>query len=65
MNKRVARVLKGYSELNESEKGELVEYVNQFRTGTSRETRVLNEELGKSLGVTFGPAPNACPCCGR
>ena len=64
MNKKIAYVLKGYTVLTESEKNELIKYINDIKSGGFK-SRSINEDMDKVLGVTFGPAPNSCSCCGR
>lgn len=65
VSKKVARVLQGVSELNDIERQEFIRSVNDLLSGDITRSRVIKEDMAKSLSVTFGPAPNTCPCCGR
>lgn len=65
VSKKVARVLHGVSELNNLERQEFIRSVNDLLSSDLTKSRVIKEDMVKSLSVTFGPAPNTCPCCGR
>lgn len=65
MNTRNKQVLRGFVELNATERSELIDEINKYLKGT----RELQESVSKSIRndttVNFGPAPGGCPCCGR
>lgn len=63
--KKVAQVLKGVKALNDTERDEFVRRVNELLSDDATKKRILNEDLFKSLSITFGPLPASCPCCGR
>lgn len=65
VSKKVARVLRGVSELNDAERQEFIFSLIDLLSGDITKSRVIKEDMTKSLSVTFGPAPNTCPCCGR
>jgi hypothetical protein len=63
-----AIVLKGFMELNSSQRQEVVNEINRLLRGTVQEG-VLKEDVRKSVRgttINFGPRPEGgCPCCGR
>jgi hypothetical protein len=68
MDKTVATVLKGFTELNEKRRKEFIVEINKYIEGTlSLES--INESFTKSASIAntinFGPAPTGCPCCGN
>lgn len=68
MNKSVALVLKGYTQLNSTQRQEFIEEINKYINGTVKEQplqKALQESIFDSTTVNFGPAPNSCPCCGN
>lgn len=65
LSRSAARVLRGYIELSDQEKHDLFEYITEYDRRDQMGRRLIKEENDRSLGVTFGPAPTTCPCCGR
>lgn len=67
MDKSVALVLRGFSELNPKQREEFVQEVNKLIEGrTTKE--LLHKSLSESIRgqtINFGPAPGGCPCCGK
>jgi hypothetical protein len=68
MDSSVALVIKGFMELNASQRSELINEINRLVQGNVQEA-VLKEDVRKSVRSTtinFGPKPaGGCPCCGR
>ena len=68
MNKSVAYVLKGFTELNAAQREEFINEINKYIKGEITETVVrksINDSVQGSTRMTLGPAPTSCPCCGR
>lgn len=70
MSPKVMKVLRGFHELGDAERAELIAEINKYQQGNTvfRESlkRDLSEQVRKSqASVNFGPAPGGCPCCGR
>jgi hypothetical protein len=68
MTSKVAKVLRGFVELTDAERSELIEEINKYQRGdrTLRETIKRNAgDAVKGSTVNFGPVPGGCPCCGR
>ena len=65
VSKRVAMVLKGVSDLNETERSDFIQKVNELLSNDYSKTSVLKEEISRTLSITLGPVPQSCPCCGR
>lgn len=65
-NKRVLKVLKGFTELSVSERTELVtelnEFINKSVSGKEESKREIRVKLFSALGPTND---NSCPCCGK
>lgn len=65
-NKRILRVLKGFTELTPSERTELVnelnEFINKSVSGKEESKRQIRMKLFSALGPTND---NSCPCCGK
>jgi hypothetical protein len=65
MNNKTKLVFRGFVELTDSERTELIAEISKYQNGT----RDLRESLSKSVRsdttINFGPAPGNCPCCGR
>ncbi len=68
MDKSVALVLKGFTELNVTQRREFIEEINKYINGTTGEQplqKSIRESISGSNTVNFGPAPTGCPCCGK
>lgn len=67
MDKAIAFVLKGFSELTPTQRVQCVDEMNKFLNGTPQEQTVQKSLREAALGTTmnFGPAPTGCPCCGK
>ncbi len=65
MNMRQKAVLKGFIQLSQQERNELVEELNKLQNPPTPNTRELLERSIKGEVINFGPAPSGCPCCGR
>lgn len=66
MDKRVAFVLKGFTELNSTQRAGFIEEINKYLKDKSQQ-QPIEESIRKSIpnSINFGPAPTGCPCCGR
>ncbi|MFK5893374.1 MAG: hypothetical protein QM504_09170 [Pseudomonadota bacterium] len=65
MNKKLARVLNGFTELDKKEKAEFIINYNMLISGNLIESRNIEKKVNKISGIVFGPSPNSCPCCGK
>ena len=64
---KAKRTLKAYSALNEDERAEFIEKLNEYiRASDADKRKILNEEfMVKSAHEILGPRGNTCPYCGR
>ena len=62
MDKKVYQVIKGYSELEYSQRKEVREYIEKYEKEEFTRRKPLVESLGRSLGPV---SQDTCPCCGR
>ena len=63
MNKKTYKVVKGYSELNESEKREVREAIKKI---DDKAYDFQKEDIVKAMSESVGPLDsNSCPCCGK
>ena len=62
MDKKLIKVIKGYSELDYSEREKIKEIIRQFdNSGLSQ-----RETFIKGLSASLGPLDSSsCPCCGK
>ena len=68
MERKVALVLKGVTELSPTERQEFITEVNKLLQGGITEQIVrksVNDSVLGSTRMTLGPSPSGCPCCGR
>ncbi len=66
MNDRTNLVYKGFTELNLSEREELIKAVNEFINADAQKRTAINESLGNIVSkMDLGPMGGSCPCCGR
>jgi hypothetical protein len=65
ISRRVAQVLKGFTELNQTEKDEFVRNINDLLSVDPAKSRSIKEDVTRSNSITLGPAPSSCVCCGR
>lgn len=63
MNTKARRVLKGWLELSHQERQWVTQRINENDTAIAENN--LRKTLDESLGLTFGPLKEGCPCCGR
>lgn len=64
-NKKILSVLKGYLQLNEEEKKELIKEINKSRQELHYDTLLL-ERIQKAFSHNLGPTNSInCPCCGK
>ena len=70
MDNKVFTVLNGFISLNDNQRGEFIDALNELlkggRHGVSLESlqeSVRKKEYGTT--INFGPVPSGCPCCGR
>ena len=66
-NKKILRVLKGFMELNPTEKSELIRELNRFYNSPPYEKERIGKTLNEKLfSYDLGPTnDNFCPCCGK
>lgn len=62
MNRKIYKVIKGYSELSYDERTELKELIKQHDQTNQIERRKLLTNLSESAGPIDR---DSCPCCGR
>lgn len=61
MNDKTKLVLKGYLELNEHERNDLIKELNKtIDLSSSQKSRKFGE-----ISMELGPVTRGCPCCGR
>lgn len=75
MSIKTSRVFAAWTELDASERNEVVGLINKFqeaKTTTEKQSIAaehINESkrsyVAKSTTMNFGPVPGACPTCGR
>lgn len=68
MERKVALVLKGFTELSPQQRQEVLQELGKIQTGGMQEQLVrksIGDSIQSSTTMTFGPAPTGCPCCGR
>ena len=70
MNKKTAHVLQGFLLLSDEEKKEIIEQIEEYKkypiTAKGLIQKSLKEHFGmESHGISLGPSPNSCPCCGK
>ena len=68
MERKVALVLKGVTELTPIEREEFITEINKLFQGSVTEQIVRKSVTDSVLGstrMTLGPAPTGCPCCGK
>lgn len=66
MEKRIARVLKGYIELSDNEKAELIRLFASLNSANFSERQTVTKSMNDSLNrIDMGPVGAGCPCCGR
>lgn len=64
MTSNVKKVLKGYIQLTESERTELLQEIEKYIKATFSERTIIENRV--SDAVSLGPlSSGACPCCGR
>jgi len=62
MNQKTFKVIKGYSELDYTERKEVREFIQKFE-GASLEER---KPIVRGLSESVGPLDQGhCPCCGK
>ena len=62
MDEKVFRVIKGYTELDYSQRIDAMEKMKEYDSSDFDKRKPLLESLQKSLGPT---SQKTCPCCGR
>ena len=66
MTNKVKVVLKGFTELSDLEKQELIDEIRKYINKDRFEKGLLNESLGDEVRRILGPTSlDHCPCCGR
>lgn len=69
MKSKAAHVFKGWIELTQDEKNEVISAINEYMNSAPTDklairARALNESKA-SLSFDTGPTGGGCPCCGR
>ena len=66
MSVKTDKVKSGYTELSDSERQEVIKFINEFEQsgplGKVNLSKRSRETFNKSLGPT---GSNDCPCCGK
>lgn len=64
MTNEQIKVLKGFKELSEHERKEILEFIRRFMDGDTFEKSRMYSNLNESrtVGITGN---NSCPCCGK
>jgi hypothetical protein len=65
MNNKTKRVLRGFIELDASERNELIDEINEYQNGTRELRETITKSIRNDNTINFGPVPSQCPCCGR
>lgn len=70
MKKRAAQVFRGWLELSQEEKQEVINAINEFLNATPQgkatlQARTLNEATATFSFDTGPTGSRSCPCCGR
>ena len=66
MDTRVADVVRGYLNLNNTERSEFASTVNEYIHGNEQaRDRIVREARGKVIKMDLGPVGSPCTCCGR
>jgi len=66
IDKSIAQVFKGFLNLNEAQRKELIDMVNKFQSGTTVSNEHLRESVNASVTkMQTGPYKDSCACCGR
>lgn len=65
-NKKVLKVLKGFSELTIAEREEFINEANEFINGNFEDKEKIKRLYETKLFSSLGPTnDNNCPCCGK
>ena len=62
MNQKTYKVIKGYSELEYSERKEVRDFIEKYEQKEYGDKKPLIKSLSESVGPID---QNSCPCCGR
>lgn len=68
MSANSQRVLEGFKKLTSAEKKEVAKAIESFADNPYQPDQILDEAIDsirKGDGLTLGPAPSTCVCCGR
>lgn len=63
MNEKVAKVLKGFINLSESEKNDFINDLNKYQRSDYYDRGVQKRLVEERASV--GPKDSVCTCCGR
>lgn len=65
-NRNVLKVLKGFTELNDSEKQILIRELNEFVNKSDFGKTQTRNEIMIKMSASLGPTNDrSCPCCGK
>jgi hypothetical protein len=67
VNKKMLRVLKGFSSLDADERAEVFKRIKEYQENSNLEKRAsILENFTARAGVDLGPtSQGGCPCCGK
>lgn len=65
MSENTRKVLNGFKVLTSDEKIEVAKVITEYSERSYIGDSILNEAIKKHEGLTLGPAPSSCPCCGK
>lgn len=64
MNEKVAKVLRGFINLTDSDKIDFINDLNKYQRGDSYDKNVT-KRLVEERSSSVGPKDSVCTCCGR
>ena len=66
-NEDVRLVFKGWVNLSERERREVIDLIGEYQRGSDTDQRRLRESANRERAVKMeiGPLGNPCPCCGK
>lgn len=63
MNEQIAKVLRGFIKLSETEKREFIEEFNRYRNASTWDKPTIEKYVEERASI--GPKNTICTCCGR
>ncbi len=66
MDRNVAWVVRGYLNLNDDQRAEFLDAINEYNRGNvATKDRINRESRNRVTRMDMGPLGSACACCGR